>query len=78
MPSIRSQLFNRFAGKTMKAMFSDFDVDRLRKQFDRIDKLSPAPRGVEIQPQALSECEAEWVRPRTETDRVVLYLPGGA
>ena len=30
-----------------------------------------------IEPRALSQCAAEWVRPGTATDRVVLYLPGG-
>jgi acetyl esterase/lipase len=59
-------------------MFSDFDVHRIRKQMARIDKLSPAPRGVNIEPLALSHCEAQWVRPKTKTDRVVLYFPGGA
>lgn len=62
----------------MESMFRDFSVEKTRKQLARIDGLNPAPTGVSIDPRELSHCTAEWIRTGRNTDRVVLYLPGGA
>ena len=78
MPSIRSQLLSRIAGQAMESMFGDFSLDRTREQLARIDGLNPAPAGVSIEPRELSHCAAEWIRTGRSTDRVVVYLPGGA
>ena len=78
MPSIRSQLLSRIAGKAMESMFGDFNLDRTREQLARIDGLNPEPTGVSIEPRELSHCSAEWIRTGRSTDRVVLYFPGGA
>ena len=78
MPSIHSQLFSKIADQAMKSIFSDFSVDKARDRLGRIDALNPGPTGVSIQPRDLSQCSAEWIRTGKATDRVVLYLPGGA
>lgn len=78
MPSIQSKLFARFANMSMQSMFVNFDVDRLRKWISNIDKLASTPTNVDIEPSPLSHCNAEWIRPKRKTDRVVLYFPGGA
>lgn len=80
MPSIQSKLFNTFVGRSIKAMLGDgkFDVYRTRERMAAMEKRYSPPKDVGIEPQALSHCEAEWIRPGTRTDRVVLYFPGGA
>jgi monoterpene epsilon-lactone hydrolase len=78
MPSIHSQLLNRFADRALKSIFTDFDVDKARKMLAGVDSLNPAPTGVSIEPRSLSHCAAEWIRTGQLTDRVVLYFPGGA
>jgi hypothetical protein len=78
MPSIHSQLFSRIAEQAMKSIFSDFNVEKARDRLARIDKLNPAPSDVNIEPRKLSHCTAEWIRTGSATDRVVVYLPGGA
>lgn len=78
MPSIQSELFARFANKSIQSMFVNFDISRLRKWISRIDKLGPDPINVDVTPSPLSNCQAELVRPKRKTDRVVLYFPGGA
>jgi acetyl esterase/lipase len=78
MPSIHSQLFSRIADQAMKSIFSDFNVDTARQRLAGVDILNPAPTGVNIEPRELSHCTAEWIRTGAATDRVVLYLPGGA
>jgi acetyl esterase/lipase len=78
MPSIHSQLFSRFADQAMKSLFSDFNLDRARRLIARVDGFNPAPTGVNIDSRDLSHCTAEWLRTGSNTDRVVIYLPGGA
>ncbi len=78
MPSIRSQLFSRIAEQALASMFTDFNLDKSRDRLARIDGLNPAPTGVDVDQIELSECTAEWIRTGRATDRVVLYLPGGA
>ncbi len=78
MPSIQSKLFSRMANRSIQSMFTNFDVERLRTWMARIDSLSAAPESVDIISVPLNQCEAEWIRPQCETDRVVLYFPGGA
>lgn len=66
---------------TIKPSFSVVeDVEDLRKGavrfFDRFSALEP---GVGRANAPLHHCEADWVFPRdTRTDRVILYIPGGA
>jgi len=78
MPSIQSKLFTRLASQSMQSMFVNFDVNKLRRWITTLDKLAPAPTDVDVTPSPLSHCEAEWVRPQRQTDRVILYFPGGA
>jgi monoterpene epsilon-lactone hydrolase len=78
MPSIHSQLFSKIADQAMKSIFSDFNVDKARDRLARIDKLNPAPSDVNIESRKLSHCTAEWIRTGSATDRVIVYLPGGA
>jgi acetyl esterase/lipase len=78
MPSIQSRLFSQLANRTIQQAFVSFDVHRIRKWISSIDKLASAPTDVDITPAPLSNCEAEWIRPKNKTDRVVLYFPGGA
>ncbi len=78
MPSIHSQLFNRFADQAMKSIFSEFNLERARGLLARVDSLNPSPTGVRVEPRELSHCDAEWVRTGKRTDRVAIYLPGGA
>ena len=78
MPSIHSQLMNRFAEQALLSMFSDFEVEKARERLALVDRFNPAPTGVSIDPLELSHCGAEWIRTGRSTDRVVVYLPGGA
>ena len=79
MPSLQSQLFKRFAGQRVKRLFSDFELSHARRQLARQDGwISKRPRDVDIQEISLTHCEANWIRPRTRTDRHVVYFPGGA
>jgi len=78
MPSIRSQLFSRIAERALVSLFSDFDLDKTRERLTRLDGLGPLPSGVSIDLKQLPHCNAEWVRTGRMTDRVVIYLPGGA
>ncbi len=78
MPSIQSQLLSRLADQAMKTIFRDFNVDKARSRLAMIDRLNPAPTGVQIESRDLSSCAAEWIRTGRNTDRVVMYLPGGA
>ena len=79
MPSLQSQLFNRFLANRVKRLFSEFDVSQARRQLARQDGLmSRRPSDVDIERISLSHCGAYWIRPRTQTDRYVVYLPGGA
>jgi acetyl esterase/lipase len=77
LPSIQSKLFNMFADRQMKAMFNDFDIDRNRKVLATMDRVFPDPPDVDVEAVALNHCEADWLRPHQDTDRVVLYFPGG-
>ena len=79
MPSLQSQLFNRFAANWVKRLFIDFDVSHARRALARQDGwISNRPKDVDIEKISLTHCEANWIRPRTRTDRYVVYLPGGA
>jgi len=79
MPSLQSQLFNRFVGQRVKRLFSDFELGRARRELALQDWWIPKPsKNVEIEEISLTHCEANWIRPRTRTDRYVVYLPGGA
>ena len=78
MPSIKSRLFSRLVDKSIEKVIVNFDVEKIRKWISGIDKLGPTPANVEIESAPLSQCEAEWIRPEHNTDRVVLYFPGGA
>lgn len=78
MPSIQSKLFSRLANKSIQSMFTNFDIERLRGWIAGIDKLASTPTNVDITPAPLENCDAEWVRPKRNTDRVILYFPGGA
>jgi monoterpene epsilon-lactone hydrolase len=78
MPSIHSQLLNKIAEKALVSIFSDFDVDKTRKRLALVDRFNPPPTGVSIEPWELAHCSAEWIRTGRRTDRVVIYLPGGA
>jgi monoterpene epsilon-lactone hydrolase len=79
MSSIRSKVVSEVAKRVLKPLFTDFDTERLRKVFALLDKQGREPRGIHVEPVALSACAAEWIRPDNCTsDRVVLYLPGGA
>jgi monoterpene epsilon-lactone hydrolase len=78
VPSIHSQLFSSFADRAMKSIFSDFNLDRARGLLASVDSLNPAPTGVSISSRDLSHCSAEWIRTGRHTDRVAIYLPGGA
>jgi monoterpene epsilon-lactone hydrolase len=78
MPSIQSRLFSRLANRSMQTMFVKFDVERLRKWITTIDRFGRDPSDVEITPAPLAHCDAEWIRSGRQTDRVVVYFPGGA
>jgi acetyl esterase/lipase/hemerythrin-like domain-containing protein len=79
MPSLQSQLFNRFAANRVKRLFADFELKSARRELALQDWLvSARPRDVDIQRISLTHCKADWIRPRTPTDRYVVYFPGGA
>ena len=79
MPSLQSQLFNLFAANRVKRLFSDFELSHARRELARQDGwISKRPKDVEIEEISLTHCEANWIRPRTLTDRYIVYLPGGA
>jgi epsilon-lactone hydrolase len=78
LPSTRSRLFNGLARRAVKSMFVEFDHLKVRGKLALIDRVFPEPRGVRIKDCALSRCAAQWIRPNSDTDRVILYLPGGA
>ncbi|MFC1795937.1 alpha/beta hydrolase, partial [Pseudomonadota bacterium] len=79
MPSLQSQLFNRFAASRVKRLFSDFELSHARREVARQDGwISQRPKDVDIEKISLTHCEANWIRPRTLTDRYIVYLPGGA
>ena len=79
MPSLQSQLFNRFVASRVKRLFSDFELSHARRALARQDGLmGKRPKDVDIQKLSLTHCEANWIRPRTQTNRHVVYLPGGA
>jgi len=79
MPSLQSQLFNRFAGKRVKRLFSDFELSHARRELARQDGWIPKrPKDVDVEKISLTHCEANWIRPRTQTDRYIIYFPGGA
>jgi len=79
MPSLQSQLFNRFVGQRVKRLFRDFELGSARKELVLQDWWIPKPSAdVDVEEISLSHCEANWIRPRTRTDRYVVYLPGGA
>ena len=79
MPSLQSQLFSRLAGKRVKSLFSDFKLSRARTELALQDWWIPKPSSnVDIEKISLTHCEANWIRPQTQTDRYVIYLPGGA
>jgi acetyl esterase/lipase len=79
MPSIRSKVFTGIADMVVRSLPGDFDFDvpRMRRYIARMDKLFSSPRDVDVEPLALRHCDAQWVRPRNDTDRYVLYFPGG-
>lgn len=78
MPSIHSQLFSKVADQALKAIFRDFDLDKARNRLAVIDRLNPPPTDVRIDRRRLSECDAEWITTGRNTDRAVIYFPGGA
>jgi acetyl esterase/lipase len=66
-------------GKRVKRLFGDFEINRARRDLGRQDRwLAKPSKDVDIQKISLTHCDAYWFRPRTRTDRYVVYLPGGA
>lgn len=85
MQSWQTDLLNLQLSLTMKPMFKYIgSIDRLRQIIDVGDNLVgklAIPRGTERKPVTIpgAEFEAEWIRASEHhTDRVILYLPGGA
>ena len=74
-----TKIFNVFARRIIKPVFAEFDVVRIRRIFGGLDKRISDPEGVAIEADNLTHCEADWISPQNlSSDRVVLYLPGGA
>lgn len=79
MPSLQSQLFTRFAGIRLRRLFGNFELSHARRELGRQDGwISKRPKDVDVEKISLAHCEANWIRPRTQTDRFVIYFPGGA
>ncbi len=78
MPSIRSRLLYRLL-KLRRSLFDEHpSVQRQRATLEQQVKRVPMPRNVAVQPIAIGDLPAEWLRPvGVKDDRVVLYLHGG-
>jgi len=81
MPSSRSAVLSTLMRMAVKPSFAAIkDVHELRSGavqfFDRVSRLQ---RGMTVEKAPLAHCDADWVFPdKIKTDRVVLYIPGGA
>jgi acetyl esterase/lipase len=71
-------LYSRLFMKPM--MRRGGSVEKFRGMASRLDRrLGRPPAGTEIVPAPLTHCDADWLLPGSvATDRVVLFLPGGA
>jgi epsilon-lactone hydrolase len=81
MPSAKAIALSTLMRMVVKPSFAAVhDVDDLRtgaiRFFNRVSKIDA---GMSVEPARLTHCDADWVFPRgIQTDRVVLYIPGGA
>ncbi len=81
MPSSKAIALSTLMRMVVKPSFAAMcDVDDMRAGaaawFDRIARMDA---GMVVEHASISNCDVDWVYPQdTETDRVVLYIPGGA
>lgn len=79
MPSLSTRLFNATARILIKPVFTEFNIQNVRRLLGRVDRRLPNPRGVSIEADDLEHCRAEWIIPdEPSSDRVILYFSGGA
>lgn len=81
MPSIQLRLLNLFTRTVIKPrLYHSPPLSVLRSMARQLETAFPEPRGVRVNAVTLANCEAEWVVPRglELSDRIVLYVPGGA
>ena len=78
MPSLRSRLIYRVLKIQMRPFDPDKPVQQQRASLEKQVKRVPMPRNVTVQPIAIGDLSAEWLRPPgVKGDRAVLYLHGG-
>lgn len=81
MPSFSAVALSTFMRMVVKPSFAAVQgVEDLRgNALQLLNRIPVSSAGLCTVPAPLSTCSVEWVYPRgIETDRVVLYLPGGA
>jgi epsilon-lactone hydrolase len=81
MPSTKAIALSTLMRMVVKPSFATINgVEELRSGALRLfDRVSFVESGTTVESAPLTQCESDWVYPQgIETDRVVLYLPGGA
>jgi acetyl esterase/lipase len=81
MPSIQVRLLNLFTRNVIKPrLYQSPTVSAMRRMARQLEPAFPEPRGVRVSAVPLRKCAAEWVVPTglERSDRIVLYVPGGA
>jgi epsilon-lactone hydrolase len=80
MPSVQARLLNLFTRNVLKPRLYSQPVDALRRIARQMEPIFPEARGVDVVGAPLATCDAEWIVPSgmEHSDRVVLYVPGGA
>ena len=78
MPSLRGRVFYWLLKVQRPPFDPNKSVQQQRTSLEKQVKRVPMPRNVDVQPSAIGDLPAEWLRPiGVNDDRAVLYLHGG-